>query len=190
MAVRFFKYSDIMHKLILILTLIVVTGTFTSCNNNRIENAVRSTLGKTISMPYEVQDSTIRKFTIIRYLDNPVCTSCQLHMGEWRIYRRQVQRTYGDSINFVFIISTKNPVEAKSILSMYKFDRDAIIGDNLSFCKDNGLTEDLGKDFVLLIDADKRIVSIGNPWESQKAAENFNRFFSGKVSTIRLPYIK
>lgn len=102
-------------------------------------------------------------------------------MGDWRVYRRRMQNAFGDGIDYVFVINTTNIDEARDILEMYDFDDHAIVGDNLSFIEQNGLTDDLGKDFVLLLDSARRVVSIGNPCETPKAEENFNRIFSGQM---------
>ena len=74
---------------------LVLIGTLTlaasSCKNRRIERAVIETIGKEITWERTEPDSSAYRFTIIRYIDNPVCTSCQLHMGDWRVYRRRIQ---------------------------------------------------------------------------------------------------
>lgn len=164
---------------------LVLIGTLTlaasSCKNRRIERAVIETIGKEITWERTEPDSSAYRFTIIRHIDNPVCTSCQLHMGDWRVYRRRMQNAFGDGIDYVFVINTTNTDEARDILEMYDFDDHAVVGKNLLFIKQNGLTDDLGKDFVLLLDSARRVVSIGNPCETPKAEENFNRIFSGQL---------
>lgn len=164
---------------------LVLIGTLTlaasSCKNRRIERAVIETIGREITWERTEPDSSAYRFTIIRYIDNPVCTSCQLHMGDWRVYRRRMQNAFGDGIDYVFVINTTNTDEARDILEMYDFDDHAIVGKDISLIENNGLTDDLGKDFVLLLDSARRVVSIGNPCETPKAEENFNRIFSGQM---------
>lgn len=191
MATEFFRYSDgiKMSRLFIIPLLSLIIATSTSCGN-RTEKAVKATIGKTISFHPFINDSSTSRFTVLRIVDNPTCTSCQLKMGEWRVFRRQIQKDYGHNIDFRFVINTSNKDEALQLLKLYKFDQNSIIETDSKFCSENSISADLGNDFVLLLDSAKTVIFIGNPCESPKAEKIFNGIFSGEIAIPNIRHIK
>lgn len=87
-------------------------------------------------------------FTIFRYIDNPLCTSCQFKLGVWKAYNKRLRRKFGDNVKIRFLCETKRIDEAKNLFKMYGF-KDFTVDSTLNFYEKNGLNPILGRDVVL-----------------------------------------
>lgn len=90
-----------MNKIILIIIILIFTG----CNKKKNE-LIYDTIGKKIEMTDIKNDSN--QFTILRYIDNPLCTSCQLKLGEWKIYNKRLKKRFNNKVGLYFLCETKN----------------------------------------------------------------------------------
>lgn len=175
-------YINYNFKLILIA--LFASLAFSSCNKySKLEEAVNESIGKHIDIPTPF-DSLSNKFTILRYLERPNCTSCQLQLGKWNVYNRRLKKTYGEEIAILFIINTENVSETKRLLKIYGFDSNSIISDNNSFITNNELSPILGKDLVMLLDSHNKILCFGNPLENIKIDSIYHSFFN-KIPPIK-----
>ena len=83
----------------------------TGCKKKKFNDAIYDTIGQKIEMDIHKQDPT--QFTILRYIDNPPCTSCQLKLGEWKVYYKKMKKMFGDKVGLYFLTETKNIEDAK-----------------------------------------------------------------------------
>ena len=77
----------------------------TGCKKKKFNDAIYDTIGQKIEMDIHKQDPT--QFTILRYIDNPPCTSCQLKLGEWKVYYKKMKKMFGDKVGLYFLNNTK-----------------------------------------------------------------------------------
>ena len=117
-------------------------------------------------MDINKQDPT--QFTILRYIDNPPCTSCQLKLGEWKVYYKKMKKMFGDKVGLYFLTETKNIEDAKFLFKIYGFDNVSVVDSSMNFYKTHNLNPILGKDVVFLLDSTNIILAIGNPIENLK----------------------
>lgn len=147
---------------------ILFTITF-SCSRNSIHDMVRTAMNHPVKMPTELLD-TFANFKIVRYVKPTSCTSCQLELGLWRVYRKKLQRKFGNNVAINFIIETDNISEVQRLLSMYKFLSNSYIDSLGTFIKDNAHITDIGDDVVMLIDNHNNIKLLGNPCKDDDIA--------------------
>ena len=83
----------------------------TGCKKKKFNDAIYDTIGQKIEMDIHRQDPT--QFTILRYIDNPPCTSCQLKLGEWKVYYKKMKKMFGDKVGLYFLTETKNIEDAE-----------------------------------------------------------------------------
>lgn len=166
----------------IIFTLIFVASilTFTGCKGKQSDNVIYDTIGRKIEVDMCKDDST--QFTILRYVDNPSCTSCQLKLGEWKVYRKKLKKKFGDKVNLYFLCETKNIEDARFLLKMYGFDNVAVVDSSMNFYETHDLNPILGKDVVFLLDSTNTILSIGNPNENLKIDSLFTSIILGRFS--------
>ena len=138
-----------------------------SCNNPH--NAIKDTIGKQVMT--SITDTLKTKYSILRYINNPSCTSCQLHAGGWKTYRRKIHKKYQDYVKIIFVIETKKVEEAERLMRMYKPADVYMVDTVISFLHDNQFHSGLGKDFVVLLDSTCRVIAVSNPCESKKAED-------------------
>lgn len=169
-----------MDKVIPTLTFVIFAVILTGCKNRKSDSIIYHTIGRKIEMSMCKNDSA--QFTIFRYIDNPSCTSCQLKLGEWKIYHRILNKKFDNKVNLCFLCETKNVEEAKSLFNMYGFGSVAVVDSFINFYKTNNLSPTLGKDVVFLLDSSNTILSIGNPNENLKIDSLFTSIILGRFS--------
>lgn len=88
----------------------------TGCKKKKFNDAIYDTIGQKIEMDIHKKDPT--QFTILRYIDNPPCTSCQLKLGEWKVYYKKMKKMFGDKVGLYFLTETKNIEDAKFLFNL------------------------------------------------------------------------
>ena len=78
---------------------LIMIDLLVSCGDQKIGPAVKETIGKTVIFDHLDSLHSKRRFTILRVMDNPSCSSCELRLGDWKVYGRRLQRDFGNSIN-------------------------------------------------------------------------------------------
>ena len=61
----------------------------TGCKKKKFNDAIYDTIGQKIEMDIHKKDPT--QFTILRYIDNPPCTSCQPKIRKQSQWQSQLQ---------------------------------------------------------------------------------------------------
>ena len=169
-----------MNKVISILIFAAFILTFTGCKKKRNNNVIYDTIGRKIEMNIHKCHST--QFTILRYIDNPSCTSSQLKLGEWKIYHKKLKKKFGDKVNLFFLCETKNIKDARFLFEIYGFDDMAVVDSSINFYDTYKLNPILGKDVVFLLDSTNTILSIGNPNDNLKINSLFTSLMLGNFS--------
>jgi len=118
-------------------------------------------------MPLEISD-TISPFKLVRYVKPSSCTSCQLELGVWRIYRKKLNNRYGNKIIIKFIIDTNNVNGVTELLSIYNLKNDSYVDSIGEFAKTNKGIDDIGSDVVMFLDNQNKILMVGNPCKNHK----------------------
>lgn len=157
----------------------IPTLAFFGCKGEKSDKVIYDTIGRKIKVDMCKDES---RFTILRYIDNPSCTSCQLKLGEWKIYHKRLKKRFGNRVNLLFLCETKDMEEAKYLLKMYGFEDIAFVDSSMNFFKTNELNPILGKDIVFLLDSTNTILSIGNPNENPKIDSLFTNIILGHFS--------
>lgn len=115
-----------------------------------------------LKIPTELSDSTTI-INILRYIKPKSCTSCELDLGMWRVYKKNIHKKFGNKATLKFIVETANVKEADKLLSMYNFREDSYIDSIGVFIKNNPSISYIGSDVVMLVDKQKNVILIGNP---------------------------
>lgn len=149
-----------------------------ACTDN--QSIIATTIGREIQHPTLTFSES--SYTILRYIDNPSCTSCQLHAGQWKVLKRQLERKYNNQVRIAFLIETKFPDKAERITSMYKPAHIIHIDSTHHFIQDNNLDKRLGKDFVMLLDSDSHVIAVGNPCETKMAKKIYYQIIDSGVT--------
>ena len=102
----------------------------TGCKKKKFNDAIYDTIGQKIEMDIHKQDPT--QFTILRYIDNPPCTSCQLKLGEWKVYYKKMKKMFGDKVGLYFLTETKNIEDAKFLFKIYGFDNVSVVDSSMN----------------------------------------------------------
>ena len=119
------------------------------------------------------------QFTILRYIDNPLCTSCQLKLGEWKIYNKRLKKKFNNKVRILYLCETKKKEEAELLFKIYNFK--AIVDSSLNFYSSHNISPLLGKDIVFLLDSTNTILSIGNPKDNLKVDTLFTNIILKKL---------
>lgn len=169
-----------MSRIVFTLIFIASILTFMGCKKKKSNDVIYNTIGRKIEIDIRKDDSA--QFTILRYVDNPSCTSCQLKLGEWKVYHKKLKKKFGDKVNLYFLCETKNIEDARCLLKMYGFDNIAVVDSSMNFYKTHDLDPILGKDVVFLLDSTNTILSVGNPNENLKIDSLFTSIILGRFS--------
>lgn len=166
------------RKTLILASIVIAILLSCSCSQKQNDSVIYNTIGKQIDICHNINDTAA--FTVFRYIENPTCTSCQLKLGEWKVYGRRLHRKFGEEVNIRFLCKTKRIDEAKHLFKMYGFDKNAAVDSMIDFFEINDLDKCLGKDVVFLLDSDNTILSIGNPNENVKVEALYDSIISGK----------
>ena len=124
----------------------------------KIERVMRTPL----KIPTELSDST-SIINIIRYIKPKSCTSCELDLGMWRIYKKNIHKKFGEKATVKLIVETTNVKETTKLLSMYNFRDDSFVDSIGIFIQNNPNILGIGSDVAMLVDNQKNVILIGNP---------------------------
>ena len=148
-----------------------------SCINNKLQEDVERLMDTKLWFPTNIYNDNI-EFVILRYIKPTSCTSCELEMGRWRVFRRQVENKYGGKVGIRFIIESKNTVEIKRIVSIYNFTDNTYVDSLGEFARNNVEINPFGKDVVMLLDEKKSVVAIGNPCKENRSNALYDRIIN------------
>ncbi len=171
----FQKLSHIIIAIYVVLAVVLIT----SCGHDKMIDQVETLMKSNLYLPEECRPNT--EYTVLRYISPKSCTSCQLEMGRWRVYKKRIEKNYQGKVGLLFIIDTDNVKEAKRLTSMYGFS-DYIYMDSVGdFLRNNPSIDSFGSDVVMLLDSVGSIVAVGNPVKDERASKLYENMVSNHV---------
>lgn len=166
-----------MHRILYIFILLTFISFFISgCSENTKKKAILEGIGKNFPYQFPKEDSCCR-YMILRYVENPSCSSCQLKLGIWRVYYRKLKNKYGNQIGMHFIIRTNRVKETNHLLDMYGFYEKSSVDSIFDLYSILELDPILGSDITILLDDNNKIIGFGNPCEDIKIDSLFHQIF-------------
>lgn len=144
---------------------------------------VERVLATPLVLPEELSDTT-SLFSIVRYVKPKSCTSCELDLGMWRIYRKNLQRRFKDKVGVKFIVETPKAKEVSKLLSMYKFMDISSIDSTGIFTQNNKAVSDLGFDVVMLVDNKNKVILIGDPSRNTQIQALTDSIVGQQIATL------
>lgn len=183
------RYWSILRCINIILLMILVLAASCSDKLEKERKVLASLLGKEITLPgsldYRIQDIHIdypmnhADFKIVTYIDSNGCTACRMKLQEWDRYINSVMSLDDVDVAFLMILNTKKPDEISHVLAQYQFNHPvAVDSDNLFFTANTLLSENAYH--TLLLDADNKVVAVGNPVMNPKVREVYDRIIKGE----------
>lgn len=156
--------------------LIAVLAALSACGPDKAETRrnVEQLMASEITLPEACGHGN---YYIVRYIRPRSCTSCELEMGKWRVYKRRLQNRH-DDVRFFFVIETKNVGDAENLISIYKFADDSFVDTCAAFIKENPLIEKFGNELVMLMDSTRAVMAVGDPVNNPEAYDLFERVIS------------
>lgn len=151
------------RMLLVALVLICGMAACVDTNTAKIEQVMQTPL----ILPEEMSDTT-SIINIIRYIKPKSCTSCELDLGIWRIYKKNIQKKFGSSVGVKFIVESKNVKETLRLLSMYNFKDGSFVDSIGLFVRNNKNVAHIGSDVVMLVDNYNNVILIADPCKDVK----------------------
>lgn len=174
--------KSIIKTLFIIIFCICSVVACVDSKRTKIERLMRTPL----IIPAELSDSTT-VINIIRYIKPKSCTSCELDLGMWRIYNKNIYKKFGDRATVKLIVETTNVKETVKLLSMYNFRDDSFVDSIGIFIQDNPNISDIGSDVVMLVDNQKNVILIGNPCKDMEIQHITDSIINEHVFSINNP---
>jgi hypothetical protein len=116
-----------------------------------------------------------KKYKILLYVDSFGCTSCRLHLSEWKMLISASDTLFSKKLDFIFVFQPKHggDKEIKRLMKQSGFIYPVFLDiDNKTFTLNNFPKEQEYQCFLL--DKDNKVVMVGNPvlnpaiWELYK----------------------
>ena len=165
-----------------------------SCKDNskkeRITTLVKEWQGKQIKFPKDltftkyVTDTTdfqipTKGHKVLIYVDSLGCTSCKLQLAKWKEFIAYTDSATGGNVPFLFFIHSKNVDETRHLLKIDEFDYPVCIDDTDQLNKLNTFpSNSIFQTFLL--DADNKVVVLGNPIHNLSVKELYIKEITGK----------
>lgn len=145
-----------------------------------VSRSVERLIGSELNTRLDI-DTADGHYTVLRYVKPLSCTSCQLQMGVWKIYKRKMANRFGDRVDIRFIVEAPSSEKVKNVVRVYGFEPDTYVDSVGLFLQDNVDFKALGNDVVVLLDSAKTIRFIGDPCQSHKADSIYNEIISRRL---------
>lgn len=157
-------------------------------SENNHHEIVGKWLGKEIHIPkqlkFQIIDSQLNfdfndaDFKILTYIDSTGCSYCRMKLSEWDALINKLKATPDASVNFVMILNATNPKSAVRQLKKIGFYHPVILDENNEFADNNPVPNDIMCQ-TFLLDADNRIIAVGNPVLNPKVEKLYYKIISG-----------
>jgi hypothetical protein len=160
--------------------------TIASCTSNQEEQRgiVSEWMGKEILFPsdmqFQIQTNYINynfshaDYKIVTYIDSTSCIPCQMKLEPWKNLVAEFKSIPDIDFNFVMILQGTDAKSIENNLTEYNFLNPICIDRNKSFINANKLPKSKKYD-TFLLDADNKVIAIGNPIASPKIKELYKK---------------
>lgn len=147
-------------------------------------NIVAEWFGKEISIPeqlkFQILDDEIdinvwtTDYKIVNYVDSNGCTSCRMKLPLWKEVIDELHSLPDISLGCLTIVNTSDLNEIKSLLKRDVYLHPVAVDSNNIFAQLNELPSSLEYN-TFLLDADNKVLAIGNPVLNPKIKELYKR---------------
>lgn len=156
------------------------------CTDERSRNRelVGQWLGSEIVMPselvYQIQHDTVGidlsrpDFKIVNYVDSSGCTSCRMKLSRWSEVIDELKSIADTDVEVITIVNTDDPQEIISYLQRDNYLSPVAFDPDNIFDSVNALPPSADH-HCFLLDADNRVIAIGNPAYNPKIKDLFIR---------------
>lgn len=175
----------------IIFTLLFVIFSCCNSDNSKYQNKakiVTDLSGKTIiipenfvaqigeiSIPYDFSNAD---YKIVTYIDTTGCTPCRMKISSWNELINEFKSIPDVDLNFLMIINSDRKNAAEYAINASRFNHPIWFDYENSFFDINSLPDD--DDFhTFLIDADDKIVAVGDPVKNPKIKALYKNIISG-----------
>lgn len=118
-------------------------------------------------------------FKLVVYVDSIGCTSCKLHLNEWKLFLYELDSISNGRASCFFYVCPQNKKELEHILKRDKFDYPICVDEYDSLNKLNHFPTDPRLQ-VFLLDKGNKVIAIGNPVLNPKIRNLYFNVISGK----------
>ena len=120
-------------------------------------------------------------YKIVVYVDGVGCTSCKLQLPKWEKWIKELDKINAN-VDILFFLSPRDEEALNILLQDYDFTYPVYIDVKDVFNQKNHLPEDdIYRTFLL--DANNKVVAIGNPIHNPKVKELYLKIIQGKEGT-------
>ena len=178
-------------KFLVYITLIYLAAACTS-HNTGCQEAVAEWIGREIVIPdhlptyiHSQRLHNMRSdadFRIICYINSNGCTACRMKLGAWAQLINDFNTGDAD-VDFLMVLNTNKHNDIQYLLRRDNFLLPVVIDSADIFNTSNSLSSDESY-HTFLLDADNRVVALGNPVLNPKVKDLYARIISGDASTI------
>ena len=163
--------------------------------NKQIEKLVKEWNNKIIRFPqhpvftrtvtdtvhYQIPESG---YKVVVFVDSVGCISCKLQLPKWKELMDEVDSLIDDNVSFIFFFQSNDIKDLKYIMEHSRFTHPVCIDTEDRFNSLNHFPADMAF-HTFLLDADNKVVAIGNPVHNPKVKELYLRIIRGEADGVR-----
>lgn len=116
------------------------------------------------------------EYTIVTYVDSVGCTSCKLHLPQWKLLINQLDSIKNTSV--LLFLHSKNEKEMAYILKRDHFTHPVCLDNEDTFNKLNKFPTDMMFQ-TFLLDKYNKVIAMGNPVHNPKVKELYLKIILG-----------
>lgn len=170
----------------------VAAALLCGCKNERAEHAgvLSDWIGREIVLPdelvYRIQDDTIdvdfscQDFKIVNYVDSSGCTSCRMKLDLWADLVNELKTLTDLDIEVITVVSTKRIGDIYSTIFRNNYLNPVVFDPGNVFDQSNSLPP-RPEHHCFLLDAENRVVAIGNPVLNPKIKELYKQYIMADI---------
>jgi hypothetical protein len=121
-----------------------------------------------------------KDYKILLYIDSAGCTSCRLHLEEWKVFMQEVN-SYADRVSFLIFFYPKHKIDIQYMLKYEKVNYPVFIDEKNEINRLNHFPAQMEYQCFLL-DKSNKVLFVGNPTLNLKIWELYKQVITGEVS--------
>lgn len=167
-------------------TYLVIISLVSSCSKNHLQETelVENFIGQSITLPDGkkcqiledpfVYEPDYSDYKVITFIDSTGCTSCNMKLALWKDAVDEFKGIDDVDVDFLMIIASKNRDEVTRLLKTSDF-RHPVLIDSINEFTNLNFIPDKQEHRTFLLDAENKIVAIGNPAINPKIKDLYLR---------------
>jgi len=175
---------------IIVLHLIVILFAMQSCSSKSEERRkiVSDLCGSTLFLPdkitaridtnyfdYNFSDAD---YKIVTYIDTSGCTPCRMKIPSWNEILNDLETNHDIDLNFLMIINSDSKIGADYAINLGAFPHVVWFDQDNTFSTNNKLPVN-DEYHTFLLDADNKILAVGNPADNPKIKDLYRDIIIG-----------